>query len=40
MDFLAAVLGEGYFNWKIQLPLLILLIVVLGFYWWYRKRQV
>ncbi len=30
---------EGYFNWKLQLPLLVLLIGVIWFYVWYRKKQ-
>lgn len=32
--------GAGdYFNWKIQLPLLVVLIGVIVFWLWYRKKQ-
>jgi len=37
MNMLAAV-GD-YFDWKIQLPLLVVLIAIIIFWLWYRKRQ-
>ncbi len=38
MSMLAADTSE-YFNWKIQLPLLVVLIGVIVFWLWYRKKQ-
>ncbi len=37
MNMLAA--AGDYFNWKIQLPLLLVLIAIIVFWLWYRKRQ-
>ncbi|MDY7011566.1 MAG: hypothetical protein SVV80_12570 [Planctomycetota bacterium] len=36
MSMLAA---GGYFNWKIQLPLLAILIAIIIFWLWYRKKN-
>jgi predicted tellurium resistance membrane protein TerC len=32
-------LAEGIINWKLQLPLLVLLALVIVFYVMYRRRQ-